>query len=755
MEIKIKHRGIYHSLELGGEELFRFTYQRNSFEDIEQFKASFSQSIDLPGNNNNIKVLENVTSLDRYILINNIENEVFINKSFDCVYIIDGYNFEGILTIDSISKIHATKDFIISCSIRGSVISIKELLGDKLLRSDRNDIEGLDLSELNHELSLINVLNTWNNYENQPYYYGIDDRTKLLTNKIRLNDLRPSIKAKYLIDKIFDSIGYTYESEFIESEEFNDILHPWVTSNIILDENISDRNKRADLISTVGPTRYAKKNVYTNSLELTFSGDTDYNVISEYGVYNFKVSGAFNTKIFLKKPVEKEVTLKSENNNTLQLLFYRERNGVKTLIETLNYNYSFGSIDYLNTGIKDLGNKNFSLITSNIELIPGDIITVKYRVKHDMEAVRKFNILDPFSYDRSKLEITNLVRVLDVDPDGFKTNFQLNTLQPTQYYIGQTIKPSLGIPNNIKQWDYLKSIFKRFNLVINFDRNNTNKLIIEPIKYDGEIIDWTRKLDTNEKIEVLRLEEYLNKNILFKSETDNNYYNLDYLENFELNYGSFRVLNLEESTENDYVISDIFSGTLNYYIPNTFIPIPQMYILGDDGSVKETTNFKMRILYRNVIDLNSNTWFNYVGINDSPLVDLDITDEKGSTLFIISNFPNITGNITSINTISNFSSIDMEVANDLNFGFQYNYYYDIKGLPTDNNVYNRFWIDTVNILLNPNTSLIRAFLYLNTNDIFELDFNRRIKIKENLYIVNRILNWYNGETCEVELIKLI
>jgi hypothetical protein len=250
------------------------------------------------------------------------------------------------------------------------------------------------------------------------------------------------------------------------------------------------------------------------------------------------------------------------------------------------------------------------------------------------------------------------------------------------------------------------------------------------------------------------MEEYLDKNILLEYKTDSNYYNEDYLNLYKINYGSYRINNNEIRTDDDYKIETIFHGTPCYYLPNNNVMLPNIFNLNDNGEVNRT-NLGIRILYRVVIDTTSSDFLNYTRIENFNLSIVnpdDITDTDDN--FTLSND---VGADPIVYTAHHFSNpFDMNNSNDLNYGFQNIYYHHLNTtLPTENNIYNRFWKKTIDIINNPNSQYVIFRVYLTAKDVFELELDNKIKVMDNLYLINRILNWYDGETCEVEMIKII
>jgi hypothetical protein len=770
VEIRILHNGTYKKLEVGRKELIRFTYQRYDITDIQAFLSSFSQTIELEGNSNNISVLENITSLDIYKNINNLNNEIFINKRFNCVYIINDYQFDGLLTITSVRRVNGTGEIVIECDIRSLEVNITELLGNAQLRSNNGNIGDLNMDDLIHTLDIPTIVNTWENYEDQGYYYPIINYSNIASNEMLIRDFRPAIKAKYLVDKIFDSIGLQYTSTFLNSDEFKDIIHPWTDTTFVNDEDLEERLFKVGLTDDTTPI-YAGGFTLTKYETLKFNDETSQDffdnnnnfdtsthkyTVQKRGLYSFNLSGEFSPILRVFNGQQLYGLTNSEPNKlTFELI--RERNGEVKIMETYYQNFLFDFNTFVPTTLiggsiweRNMYPVTFNFSSSEEELFVDDVLYIRYRF-----------IFNTRINNLAGQQVTSsfAIKFNRENDNGTFTTFSNNANKAEALYLNEPINPKNGIPDNIKQVDYLKSILKHFNMVIKYDKFNLDTYIIEP--YDdliavGNIKDFTHKLDNDEEISISRMEQYLDKNILLKYQTDNAYYNRDYLELYKLNYGSYRIDNLETTTNDDYVIDSIFNGTASYYVPNTSVPIPQIYDIDNNGKLKQNV-FGMRILYRVSIDTSSQDYKDYARVENFNMRFLD--DDGSETLFLSNTLTTSPGvdNPAIVNTAHHFSNpIKSSESNDLNFGYQNIYYHHLDTtLPTDNNIYNRFWKNTIDIINNPNATYIICRMFLNSSDIFNLDLDDRIVINENMYVINRILNWYDGETCEVELIKLI
>lgn len=89
-------------------------------------------------------------------------------------------------------------------------------------------LSDIDLDELNHSKTILNVKNSLIN-TNAKYRYMIADfggRTKTFNGFINIDYLCPFASVKYIWDKIFEQLGYTYECSAFLTQEWQDL---WIT----------------------------------------------------------------------------------------------------------------------------------------------------------------------------------------------------------------------------------------------------------------------------------------------------------------------------------------------------------------------------------------------------------------------------------------------------------------------------------------------------------------------------------------------
>lgn len=135
----------------------------------------------------------------------------------------------------------------------------------------------------------------------------------------------------------------------------------------------------------------------------------------------------------------------------------------------------------------------------------------------------------------------------------------------------ELIEYSTVLPPNFKQRDFLTSIIKMFNLIVEPSKTIQKTLIIEP-KDDyyaaGVVKDWTEKIDINQPIEEQILAETQNVQTNLRYKDDKDIYNEDYKNNHGgISYGEFQF----------FIDNDFISGQKK--IENSFSPTPLVPII--------------------------------------------------------------------------------------------------------------------------------------------------------------------------------
>ena len=288
------------------------------------------------------------------------------------------------------------------------------------------------------------------------------------------------------------------------------------------------------------------------------------------------------------------------------------------------------------------------------------------------------------------------------------------------------INASKSLPKNVKQTDFLNSVFKTFNLYIEPSKDFNNTFNIEPrdVYYSQveKINDWSNKVDLSQPVISSILSNQQKKINNFTYKPDKDYWNTSYTNNTQRTYGDYIYKLDNYYLEGENKIELIFSPTpLREFLPTSTtgrLFAPQIITSGPNGSISPYSGCNIRLLTRNKINPTSNFFFGntassaitypfypYVGHTDNPLTPKYDINFAPVSEFYISNY-----------TI------------------------------TPNNLYNTFWNNTMDGLSNPQAKLLSVYIYLTPTDIQSFRFNDLIYLEglggaTNYWRVNKIVSY--------------
>jgi hypothetical protein len=266
---------------------------------------------------------------------------------------------------------------------------------------------------------------------------------------------------------------------------------------------------------------------------------------------------------------------------------------------------------------------------------------------------------------------------------------------------------------DMEQKDFLSSINKMFNLYWYWDRNN-NRYKIEPFYgfYNQTELDWTSKVDLSKDIEMKPLDN--DKKYILSYKNANDYYNDDYNKAFGSGYGDSIVLNSSEIATGDNKIECGFSLGVLVGFPKT--PYNSMVM-------PTYTSAAMTINNSTNNDNSENVRVYICGgkkYTSTPmLLDDQAATVKQAYEGIKYNYYPFIGHIDD--TFAPY--YDLCYSNPAQFSY-------ITANYTTHNLYNKFWRDWFNLILNKEQKLVSYYINLNDSDIFNLDYSKR-------YVINK------------------
>lgn len=573
-----------------------------------------------------------------------------------------------------------------------------------------NKLEELDFSSNNHTYTISNIINSWNTVNGSGYYYPLIDYGTYSTpekNNIRTKvdydyrTFRPAFYIKEYIDKIFDSSGYRYQSDFFNSSFFKKLIIPNNASQL--------KKKVTKLLDALSPNEFTLTTTNVQSVShihqfqiinvidnLTGNGDPNFTYTSsptEVNI-NFVFKGEFYPPTLAGGGIRVQLFI----NNTAIFNFL----AVIDFRSPQNSIFGYRELNYTTT--RSLQNNDTIKVV--LFLQKGGIA--------DATLISKFISL--------KIESTNPIDA------------------PIE--LGDNILASDILPRNILQKDFFTWIIKMFNLYVVEDKLDEKLLHIIPYKdyLSDDIIDWTYKIARDKPWQIKPMGVLNSRFFEYKYKEDNDFYNENFKKKYNLPYGYNLFDTGFDFSKDKQVIEVGFSPTvlIQYEGTNQRTKIlPAIYKKSSGNSVdqEERMDSNIRVLMAKKMTTSVN-WY--------------ITDNN-----ISGAGKNLSSPLTSYGYAGHFDD-PINPTVDINFGSNKEIYFDPNVYPSEN-LFNTYWSSYIAEIIDKDSKLVSCYARLNALDIAQLDFSKPIMIDGVLFRLNKVedYDYKNDELVKVELLKII
>lgn len=708
--------------------------------DIAKKNSNFTKSIILPGTKSNNKILGDLFDINSTFTFFNPNFKIDAKIVINSTTVIDG--FIQLLEIKKLNTSDLQGNYIqYSVNLSDSVIDFYTLLKDK-------ELTDIDLSEFDHVLTRSNIEASWlhtnstDGYVYPLYYNGQSTHDT--------QDFKPSIFHKTYLTKLFDSIGYSLGGTFLDDVIYNKEIIPF--NGEIVEIDATEITRRKFRASSTASSTVQTINFDGNSI--LNGGNTALNVLNNDSTApNFDNGGLFNV-------ATSEWTLDTNGKFNLTYSFdfdlsWNVPSAVETWKNDGNVLNNLNSLDtysvtvglYVNnvltttlspvsqivpTGVGvastfNAGNaytvaQSFTTngVANSLNLNTGDVVDFKIRVKSN-------NIV---SYKNTSATTGGAFVPVDVvvtNPIG-STFYN----EPLSGWItdDDTVVIANYIPKEIRQSDFLNDVITRYNLIIRTDPTNNKRILLDSkdtYYAAGTSIDWTNKKDFSNEDNIKLLSDLQSKEVLFSYKEDDDDFNTNYTDGVDGKtiYGQKKITFTNEFVKGTKKIETIFSPT-----PLVYNSAAQNYIVSAIPTNNPSNN--IRVLY----------WGGLI---------------TGS--FIINSVDSGVVTSTSYTTYPYSGHFDNPITPTIDIDFGLNNFYFFGGLTsaTNNNLYNRYWKNTIQQIAEGR--LLTSKFYLNEVDInfIKDNLNTKIWVKDAYYYINKIIDYnpISDDLTKVELIKII
>jgi hypothetical protein len=545
--------------------------------DVGVLPSDFTKQISIPGTKVNNAFFEHVydISIDSpFLFATNIKVPAYFD--FDSVYLSDGY-----LQLNKVN-VKANK-FIESydITIYGSLSSFGRDINRKYL----TDLT--TLTRYNHTASYDNISASWggNLFNGDIVYpladygsgytftqgalelYGIDDQDGALT----VQNFKPAIRVKPVLDAIFAEAGFTYSSSFM-SEPFLNELYMVCNNSLKYPEfagvDLETYGKiKVGAISGSGMTDINLASGTWTTLPW-YNKLTDQQNFYNNGAYRVEkttnLKGALNINVNVSCSVNNMPGTLSANG-TWQIRMLETGSSTPYSTRALqSYIFFFDQLQQSRTGGI---NTTYELGTEfTLSSVPAGnyYFQIRQSPNNALPTVQPVVTLDPGATSKSFLEIRQVNQAADGRVMDIPSNMPFGT-------------------TGIKQIDFVTGLQKKFNLIIYPDKTKRNSFIIETFNTwyrSGEIKDFNRYINVDEKIEFIPANNLAVNELNFGDTLDGDYISQQFSKGANREYG-----------KQYYIDTTNFYSQGKFDVKTTFASSPLIRIAGTglSGSVSGIT----------------------------------------------------------------------------------------------------------------------------------------------------------------------
>jgi hypothetical protein len=679
--------------------------------DVSARSGAFSKSITLIGSANNNKLL------NHYYDVNIAAGTFDLNALTTCSVLQNDIPIleDAYLQLISVNKVQLSDGY--EEGVEYTVL-VKDAQADFFTKISNAELTDIDLTDLNHTYNAANVVASFNNTVTDKYMYPL---TFSPSNVLQLTDFRMAVYAKVYWDRIHATNGFSYEWTSLSDCLFDKCIIPYNGDQPDLDFSTYLVEAELSGFTATLDAPITSWTEVTDDEALFTPASGIYNPPFYIGVgqavnYHFNI----DCDVLLDNATGSNAYLvNTQPLTTLTALKYNVRvrlykNGLLSGFGTAGAVIRTVASNPLPNGSTTLGNLVANLDIPVNNALPTDDIEIAIEVLTETVGTAQLSFAkwQDAAIGGSDVTITTEVDVNSID---FQATVSSNVLS-----FGQTIEANQFIPKKIKQKDFIKSICQMYNLFVEPDKDNPNKLIYkhrDDFYDDGATKDWTYKLAKDKEQELQFLPDLSAKKLLMTYKQDTDSYNVNYEKAVNEVYGQ-----VEFTFDNEYIKGDdkkelIFSPTPTAW--NSFGAVVPLIV----GAAPKTN---IRILLHN----GTKTCGQF------DVIDYAGAGELGETVYpMVSHFDD--------HFNPNF---------DINFApCDYYYYTPIFAL-TNNNLFNLYWRRTIGQI--NSGKMLTAYFDLRENDIQKLKLSDKIRIDNSWWHINKVVD-YNANKEQLTKVELI
>ena len=727
---------------------FPLTFNISDIKDLSSRKGNKSKTITLPGTRVNHQLMTNVFLLTASEKISTTTSGIV---NFDpsvkatCQY----YN-NGLLEFNGIAQ-------LMECKLNNGTWSFEITMVsdtiDYIAQLKKVKVNELDFAEYQHNLTLADQQNTWKGFnqingvltpiktggdwDGVGYYYGLIDYgySRPTPDTFAVDNIPVQTFVYGILKKIFEFAGITWSSNFLESQRFKRLLLAYyggALPTITVGDSLNDS-------ATTTENNNSGGNIINSTIQsLVDPNDQPLNFIAYP-----------NTNLFDNYDATVVTDPSSQVLTTLPLKFRASSTG----LFAVNY---FGTHDLDISSTSPAGNKFWatqamtlfikknnividqSTIYSNVfiqESLPIATTSFSFNISRtiNMSINDELTFTIRFNSDLMKLSTPIYVNY-PITINVTSTGANLNVIKSQQSLTpGSTIDLNPFLPDMTCDV-FLKGIITAFNLYLKPDANNPTILEIEPLAdfYNGsdKALDWTYLVDKSKEIKVTPTINFASKDYNFMFESEDDYWNTQYVNAFVEQYGSFTLSSQSQYATDTTDMKLPFGQHPLALIDTTNLIVPRFYQVNFDEFGNGQIVLKKGKSF--IVQLGEMREANWIHRNESGIDIPQLT------------YP----------YVGHLDDIDAPTF-DFNFGVPEVVYYPATTY-TSNNLF-EYHETFIKEIVSRFGKMLTLYATIDSDIINRLDFRNLINIDAVVYRLQKINDYDSGkgQSTLVELIRII
>lgn len=653
------------------------------------------------------------------------------DRFFRQAFVVNSSSFAESVVVDAVVKYAGSDVFVGSCrlssvfnSTQGGAyeIFLTQSLPDFANLAQSIKLIDLDYQPINHTLTYDNISSTWTytggsytnytgltgsivyplvnyGYESGKYFGKFEDSASGFTNTttpLIPDQFAPWVSAKYIIDKMFERIDFTYESDFFDSEYFNGIFCLAKTNDTMGARASSGNTENANVFLSTTNTGFFDTNF--NNL------DTNYD---EYFLFDIEQNDPIN------------IFTPSLSVNNRQHYFTAIVAGTyRVKIDYSLFKTQSSKPLYVNVALKDLDDGTIYSQVQGLVLPNEDLRTFTNYFVLNLPA----NARVGFFYSRNS-------------GGGGYNEATLGVYRATMELLDSPALSNTGevalqdqLPSELSCLDFFKGIVELFNLVVIPDGKNLKIEKWDDYFSSGVIRDWSQKIDLQSGYS-LEPTNSLQKEYIISYKDSDDRFSFKNKQDRNQQFGTYRYIS----------VIPYHQGIKEVVIPFQPLPIstfdavsesnmliPHLYFSPEPSpeqklEISQDPNAAYTLLYQPRGSQIRLGFYN-------GMLDFTITGTT-KTWYMLDGGSSV--GHTTYPAISHLSSYEYSAStfSDLNIGNQYDYWQPLDDSYvgfTFNDIWGDFWAPRVQPLYDTDVKIIKCKMKLTPTEIQTLQFNDRV-----------------------------